>query len=195
MPDLLVRSFLLLATLAAVLGGTGLPETLTDADRVQAIALGRTCQSPIVQVSREGGDFDVYIESPYARVALVAAAAQVMQQSIDAPGVRLAMKPGYRIWLHRTPRARIDYTVTQVYVRSGDHDFSPVSESRDRFFLGTVPSHGMVEAVRSRIPEYSFDALPAGNFDVVVETSAGPQHYPVKQRDRQKLMRVCNDPR
>jgi hypothetical protein len=35
---------------------------LTDAQRAEAIALGRTCQAPIVRISAGDHDFVVYVE-------------------------------------------------------------------------------------------------------------------------------------
>ncbi len=73
----LVASFgLLLATGAR--GGQA--DLLTGAERAQAITLGPSCQAPIVRIPADQHDFDVYVESPFARVALVTAAAQMMHQ-------------------------------------------------------------------------------------------------------------------
>jgi len=165
----------------------------TEAERVQAIALGRSCQAPIIHLPAGRRDFDVYIENSIARVALVTAAALMMRQPLDAPAVRQAMKPRYRIWLIRARDAQINYVVTQVRVRARDRDLLPVQVRTNRFFLGSVPSHGIVPALRNRQPEFTFSTLPNNDFDVVVESSAGSQRYPVTQRERQHVMRVCNE--
>src|SRR5262245_28494163 len=55
---------------------------LTETERARAIAIGRTCQAPIILLPAGRRDFDVYIEGPFARVALVAATALMMNASV-----------------------------------------------------------------------------------------------------------------
>jgi hypothetical protein len=68
-------------------GSSRAQETLDEKEVRQAIALGRSCHAPIIRVAASRGDFDVYVESPFARVALVAATALMMYEPLDAPGV------------------------------------------------------------------------------------------------------------
>jgi hypothetical protein len=79
-----------------------------------------------------------------------------------------------------------------VRIRSAAREIAPVAERNERFFLGTVPSHGMVEALRPRFPEFVFERWPQDAFDVVVGTSRGTQGFTVTHRERTALMRVCN---
>ena len=102
------------------------------------------------------------------------------------------MKPDTRIWLIRKPGARSD-SVNEVRVRSRDGDVRPVQVRIDKFFLGSVPSHGIVRDLRDRQPEYTFRSLPPDDFDVLVDTTAGVQRYRVPPPDRQKVMPVCNE--
>ena len=74
-------------------------ESLDEKEVRHAISVGRSCHAPIIRIAESLGDFDVYVESPFARVALVAATALMMHEPLDAPGVRRAMKHGNRIWL------------------------------------------------------------------------------------------------
>lgn len=134
----------------------------------------------------------MYIESPFARAALVAATALVMHQPLDARGVKRAMQGGYRIWFARNPEAPLPRTVTRVSVRSGAGEILPIAERDERLFLGTVPSHGIIEPLRARFPEYLFDRLPSGSFVVVVETSSGADQFRVTRKNRTELIRVCN---
>jgi hypothetical protein len=154
--------------------------------------LGQRCQAPIIRLSGSRADFDVYVESPFARVALVAAAARVMHQPLDAPGVKRAMRPGYRIWFVRKPEALFPAAITHVTVRSTAGEIMPVAEHDERLFLGTVPSHGIIEALRARFPEFVFDRLPPDSFVVIVGTSRGTQRFAVTRRDRMASIRVCN---
>ena len=55
-----------------------------------------------------------------------------------------------------------------------------------------MPSHGIVESLRTRFPEFVFAALPPGDFQVLVQSSTGVQRYTVAARDREQIMRVCN---
>jgi hypothetical protein len=164
---------------------------LTDAEQNRAIALGRSCRAPIIMVPAGQHDFNVYIESPFARIALVTAAAQLMNQPLEAVGVRGAMKPGYRIWLVRKRGARTDYILNTVRIRSRGSDQLPAQVRADKFFLGKVPSHGIIDALRDRRPEFTFSDLPVDGFEVLVDTSAGVQRYQVTQRERDTMMSVC----
>lgn len=137
----------------------------------KAIAIGQTCQAPIIHLAADRADFDAYVESPFARVALVAATARLMHQPLDAPGVKQAMRPGHRMWFGRTPDAPLNVAITQVRVRFATGEIAPVAERNERLFLGTVPSHGIIEALRARFPEFLFDQLPSGKFVVVLGTS------------------------
>jgi len=186
----MTRPFVVMLVVAAGSRAAGQP--LAPQELAQAIALGQRCQAPIVRLSSSRGDFELYLESPFARVALVSAAARVMHQPLDAPGVKQAMRPGYRIWFVPTPGAPFAPAVTNVTVRFRSGEITPVGEHDERFFLGTVPSHGIIEALRARFPEFEFDRLPPDNFVVLVGTSSGTQTFTVSQRDRLMSIRVCN---
>ncbi len=102
------------------------------------------------------------------------------------------MQPGFRRWVQRKPDAPLNVAVTQITVRSSSGTARPVAQRNTRFFLGTVASHGIIEALRSRSPEFLFDSVPPGDCDVVLHTNRGTQLHAVTARDRAKLMRVCN---
>jgi hypothetical protein len=181
-----------LAVLIGLFGSVGLTQPLTPQQLTEAIAIGRQCQAPIIRESSARGDFEVYIESPFARAALVAATARVMSQPLDAPGVKKAIQGGYRIWFARTPMAPSPVTVTRVLVRSPAGEIAPVARRDERLFLGTVPSHGIIEPLRARFPEYVFDQLPSGPFVVVAATNRGVERFRVTPHNRSALLRVCN---
>jgi hypothetical protein len=67
----------------------------------------------------------------------------------------------------------------------------PVRDRPFQLTVGILPAHGILDEVRWRNWEWIFDQLPAGEFQVIVETSAGVQRYTVTERDRATLTRVC----
>lgn len=168
-------------------------KALDEKEVRQAVGVGRSCHAPIIRVAASLGDFDVYVESPFARVALVAATALMMHEPLDAPGVRRAMQPGYRIWLWRARDSRQRISVSRLSVRSHDGEIRPVAERRATLFLGAVPSHGIIPPLRQRYPEFLFDSLPKGEFEVVLHTNDGLQHYRISEKDRATLIPVCNE--
>jgi hypothetical protein len=173
--------------------GAAAQEALDDKEVGHAIAVGRSCHAPIVRVTASVGDFDVYVESPFARVAVVAATALMMHERLDAPGVRRAMQPGYRIWLWHKRDSRRRISVSRLSVRSHYGEVQPVAERRVTLFLGTVPSHGIIPPLRQRYPEFLFDSLPKGDFEIVLRTNEGLEHYRISEKDRTKLIPVCNE--
>jgi hypothetical protein len=175
-------------------GSSSAQEALDEKEVHQAIAVGRTCHAPIIRVATRLGDFDVYVESPFARVALVAATALMMHQPLDARGVKRAMQPGYRIWLWHKRDSRRRISVSRLSVRSGDDEILPVAERRATLFLGSVPSHGIIPPLRQRYPEFLFDSLPQADFEVVLHTKDGLQRYRINEEHRAKLIPVCNEP-
>jgi hypothetical protein len=64
-------------------------------------------------------------------------------------------------------------------------------DRRSQLTAGATPAHGIVTEVRWRGWEWTFDRLPSGDFDVVVETTSGAQRYTVTNQDRAGRMRVC----
>lgn len=177
--------------MAAIRAATA-QEPLTADELKSAASLGLQCQAAITRVTNTAGDFEVFIESPLGRAALVTATAVMMQQPIDAPHVRRAMEPGYRVWLQRKRNDWRPLTVTSLSVQYRGRALKPASVRSGRFVVGSVPSHGIVPELRTRFPEYVFAALPPGRFEVVVATAAGSQSYVVTSNDRKSLMRVCN---
>lgn len=167
---------------------------LTAQEQADAFALGQTCQAPIVRLPADD-DFVIYIESPFARAALIAATARMMALSLTAAAVNRAMLPGYRVWIARTPSAPADLAVEAVRVRSGRQQLAPSSTKDVRFFVGRTASHGIIEPLRARFPEYTFDSLRPGPFDVVLNTNAGTRQYHVTDAARRKNLHVCNEPR
>src|SRR5207237_10865344 len=104
-------------------------------------------------------EFGVYLESPSARMALVAATALVNHARLDAPGVTRAMQeaalPTYRVWAAPRTGEYPNVVMKRISIRgTGGGEIQPIEEWHERFWVGTVPSHGIPEALRSRTPEY-----------------------------------------
>ena len=69
----------------------------------------------------------------------------------------------------------------------------PTAVGTSRLFLGRAASHGIIEGLRFRAGESTFDTLPAGDFAVILQTTAGVQKYPVSETDRATLLPACNE--
>jgi hypothetical protein len=124
---------------------------------------------------------------------VVAATATVMHQALDAPGVRTALQDGYRIWVAYSPSSPTNISIDRITIRTpGGAVLQPTDIRRERLFIGTVPSHGIIEPLRARFQEFVCPALPAGDIDVMLHTKAGVQRYQVTEQDRERLIRVCN---
>ena len=83
------RPFLFPAAIALLaVCSIGAQTALTEHEIADAIALGRTCRAPIVHF--EAREFDLFVESPSGRAALIAAAAVVNHLPLDSAGVRNA---------------------------------------------------------------------------------------------------------
>jgi hypothetical protein len=165
---------------------------LTADEFAQAVRIGQRCEAPIMRLSASGANFDAYVESPFARVALVAATARVMHQSLESPGVKQAMRPGYRVWFVPKRNGLLPTAVTRVGVRFAAGEIAPVGQMDERLFLGTVASHGIIEPLRARFPEFLFERWPPDDFVVVVNTERGTKRFTATARQRSSLMRVCN---
>jgi hypothetical protein len=63
---------------------------------------------------------------------------------------------------------------------------------RNRLFIGTVASYGVIEPLRARFQEFVFPEVPGGELDVALHTNTGVQRYRVTEQDRSRLIRVCN---
>ena len=176
---------------------------LSNAQIAEAISLGQQCgELPIVKVGSVGGDFEVYIESPFARVALFASLARQMHQPFGPSTVTLQMSaPVFHVWLQYVPTARLAVSVDRVVLQSSGSAESKDGGSRSvihplnghpfELTLGHVPAHGIITELRWRQFEWTFDRLPRQDFDAIVETSAGLQRYRVTAADRTKRMRGC----
>lgn len=171
---------------------------LTDTQVKEAIALGRACGDvPIAKIGAKGGDFNVFIEGPFARVALHAAAARQMHQPFDVSKVRgdVASRD-YRIWAQYVLDGRRTVSVERVVLQGIDDNgrSAVIQPARDRPFqltVGHLPAHGIMDELRWRFWEWIFDRLPVGEFHVILETSAGVQRYRVTSRDRAALTKIC----
>jgi hypothetical protein len=173
-------------------------EALNPSAVQEAIALGKSCGDvPILKVSKPGGDFVVFIEGPFARIAVHAAAARQMHQPFSPANITPDIgAPDYRVWLQYAPSGRRTLTANRVLLqsRSGVASGRVIQSIRDRraqLTAGALPAHGIMTEVRWRESERTFDRLPNGEFDVVVETTAGAQRYRVTSQDRARRMRVC----
>jgi len=168
--------------------------SLTPEETAAWMVVGQRCQAPVTRIPGRDGTFDIYIESPAARAAVVAAAATMMHQSLEAKGVRTALRGGYRIWAFGTDRTLSTATISRISVRSpGGARIEAADVFRERLFLGTVASHGIIEPLRARFPEFIFTTLPSGPLDVVLHMPTGVQRYRVTDEDRSRLIGVCNE--
>jgi hypothetical protein len=166
-------------------------DSLTEQQMAQAIEMGRNCKAPVIRIAGRH-DFDIYVETPLARVSLVVATAKMMQQSLDAKNVKTAMRPVYGVWLDRTRDTWQRFSLITMTIWSHGVEIRPSAVRNARLFLGTVPSHGIIEPLRSRHPEFLFDSLPAGGFEIVVQGTDGNQKYSVGKLEGTRPMRVCN---
>jgi hypothetical protein len=169
---------------------------LSQSEWRSATELGRKCLAPIVKVTSPGGDFDVYVESPVARAALVTAMLTIAGHPVDGmPGLDRSLQPGYRVWFVRKPTARQTASIERVELRKRASILRASSIRDERLFVARAPSHGIIEPLRARFPEYVFESAPAAGYDVVARTDAGEQRYHVTEQDREAVMNVCNPPR
>ncbi|HMJ84313.1 MAG TPA: hypothetical protein VK504_14135 [Vicinamibacterales bacterium] len=186
---LVIGSF---SVLTAALHGSQTPSSLTQEETAYWLAVGQRCQAPLIRLPGRGA-FDIYIESPAARAAIVAATATMMHQSLDAPGVKTALQDGYRVWVAFTPSSPTNMAVRRITIRPrGGKVVQPVEVRRERLVVGTAPSHGIIETLRFRFQEFVFPTLPSGELEVVLDTNAGMQRYRVTAQARSLLIRVCN---
>src|SRR5437899_2413353 len=111
-------------------------EPLSPALVQEAIALGKSCGDvPIWRVTKPGGDFVVFIESPFARIAAHAAAARQMHQPFDPANITSDIgAPDYRVWLQYAPSGRRTLTANRVLLesRSGAASGRVIQPIRDR---------------------------------------------------------------
>jgi hypothetical protein len=193
-----MRCQLALAMVFSCTCAIGAQERLTVAQVKEAIALGRACGDvPIAKIGAKRGDFNVFIEGPFARIALHAAAARQMHQPFDVSNVRGDVaSPDYRIWAQYVLEGRRTVSVDRAVLQAIDNEGinAVVQPVRDRSFqltVGHLPAHGIMDEVRWRNWEWIFDRLPGSEFDVILETSAGVQRYRVTSRERAALMKIC----
>ena len=182
---------LILLVLLGIGGESSDAESLTAQQLARAVEMGSNCEAPIIRIAGRS-DFDIYVETPLGRAALVVATARMMQQSLDAQNVRTAMRPVYGVWLDRTRDKWQRFSLNTMTIWSHGVEIHPSAVRNARLFLGTVPSHGIIEPMRTRRPEFLFDSLPAGGFDIVVHGTGGDQRYSVGELQRGMPMRVCN---
>jgi hypothetical protein len=100
-----------------------------------------------------------------------------------------------RVWADYSAVGRRTIAVTGILVATS-HPRSvskPIAVKTEHFFLGRAASHGIIEGLRFRAGESTFETLPPGDFTVVLETTAGRQEYRVTETDRTKLLHVCNE--
>ena len=79
-----------LATVVAFLAAWA-GHALSSEDVTRALALGRSCRAPIIVLSRPPSEFTVYIETAFARAALVVATDTMMSEPLDSAAVTHAM--------------------------------------------------------------------------------------------------------
>jgi len=174
-----------------LIAGTLHPQQLSDKETADAIALGRSCKAPIIHF--DAPEYDLYVETPFGHAALIAAVAVVNRESIDAPGIRRAMMAPAAIWLTRKLGGATMPTVDRIAVQPlRGAEIRASAERRDRLFAGSLPSHGIVDSLRTRLRQYEFPSLPSGDFDVVVHFDHGIRRYRVGHTERETVIAVCN---
>jgi len=198
---MLTRRELLHAFAAAVTAATAVAsaqEALSPSMVQEAIALGKSCGDlPIMRVTKPDGDFVVFIESPFARIAVHAAAARQMHQPFEPVNITSDIgAPDYRVWLQYAPSGRRTLTVNRVSLQAtsgaaGERAIEPIRERRSQLTVGAIPAHGIITDVRWRGWEWTFGRIPSCEFQVVLETTAGVQRYRVTSKERAGRMRVC----
>src|SRR5947207_5562286 len=104
-------------------------QQLAPQELAQAIALGQGCQAPIIRLSSSRGDFEMFVESPFATAALVSATARMMHQPLDAPRVKQAMRPGYRVWTAIRRRTGILFSLSRRRIAVGAPQARPPERS------------------------------------------------------------------
>jgi hypothetical protein len=193
-----ITSYSLILPFVSVMTVASAQESLNPSEMQKAIAIGKSCGDvPILRVTKPDGDFVVFIESPFARIAAHAAAARQMHQPFDPANITADIgAPDYRVWLQYAPSGRRTLTANRVLLhsRSGaarGAAIKPIRDRRSQLTVGALPAHGIITEVRWRGWEWTFDRLPNGEFDVVVETTAGAQRYRVTSQDRAGRMRIC----
>jgi len=193
-----ITSYSFILPFVSVMTVASAQEALSPAAVQEAIALGKSCGDvPIMRVTKPGGDFVVFIESPFARIAAHAAAARQMHQPFEPANITADIAaPDYGVWLQYAPSGRRTLTANRVVLQSrseaaADRVIKPMRDRRSQLTVGAIPAHGIITDVRWREWEWTFDRLPNGDFDVVVETTAGSQRYRVTSQDRARRMRVC----
>jgi hypothetical protein len=185
-----------LAPALAVVCVTASADGLSTQQIAEAAALGQTCRAPILLLRKPHADVDVYLETPFARAALAAATARMMRVPLDSRAVRNAMNAeGVRVWASRRDDVAARTTISAIQFESNGRLIAPVARRDVRLFVGLVASHGIIEPLRARFPEYTFDRMPAGIFDVVLDTNLGVQRYHVRPQVKAALLTVCNQPR
>ena len=113
--------------------------------------------------------------------------------SLDSPAMRNSSLPGYRVWVSTKPARSTKFVIETITLQApGGAEIRPSSERRYRLFVGTVPSHGIIEPLRARFPQYEFASVPSGDYDVVVHTNSGVRRYRVTAAERAKVLNVCN---
>ena len=121
----------------------------------------------------------------------------MMSVPLDSNAVKHAISvDGVRVWATRRPeRISSHAAVTAIRLETKDQVIRSVAQRDVRLFVGSVASHGIIEPLRARFPEYTFESLPSGRFDVVLQTTAGVERYHVTPQRTQPLLPVCNAPR
>jgi hypothetical protein len=118
---------------------TAAQASLTREETARWLAVGQGCQAPLVRIPVQRGAFEIYIESPAARAAVVAATATMMHQSLEAAGVRTALENGYRAWVALTPSSPANVTIERITIRPrAGKMLQPAEVRRERLFIGTV---------------------------------------------------------
>src|SRR5712691_3177420 len=169
-----VRDLLLISFLAVPFVATA-QESLSEEQIVEAIALGKAGNVPLVKVSKFSGDFDVYIAGPVARIAAAANEATRRYRAFDWTNVTPDMSARvYSVTVHRAMNSEstmAEHIVLQPKGAKGmDGAIQPLPRDRLRGLF-----------------EFRFDRLPESDFQVVVVKGDRPQVYQVSPKDRAKI--------
>src|SRR5438552_5839891 len=147
--------------------GQSTSKELSYDDIRSAIELGRAGKVPIVQVGTflgvSKGDFNVFVESPVARIAMAASRAFKQYRPFDVNNVTDSMRAVvYRVFIERERPAAGAVAHIVLQPRGAKEMDGIVQPTRE-------PRPGVTQAY--------FDHFPDGEFDVVIATSTGSHKY------------------
>src|SRR5438105_11486023 len=146
---------------------TASAQTLTEAQVLEAIALGQSTKKDIA-LKKVSAGYDFALRGPFARVVRLAADAANRQKSIVPANIPAAvLEPTLEV--EATPNRRAVPVATHISLRprDGSKERAIAAEASARFPFEWYTSrgdHGRADGLRAT---FSLAALPEGDFDVI----------------------------